>query len=628
MMPLFKKVIKPLILITLCLSSVLIFASPIQAQSSLNLSMDAPDLSQFPKITLFLDASDSQSKFVYGMDLNNFSVFEDGVQRTVNEVQQLEPGLHTIIALNLGATLSNRANTTVPTRYEETIYTIASWLTGIQSTAANQYSLTSNEGTLIEKSQEKTTFTNTLQSYKPNLFNFEPSLASLTSALDVAAKPSLVEQSKQAILYITPLPLDQDLDKIAALQARAQEIGVPVNVWLVAPDTAANAPAVQYLNQLATATGGKFLFYTEDLTAPDPEEYVGRMRNIYRLRYTSTVSQSGTHSVKAVATYGNLTAETPETQFTIDLNMPSAVLINLPPQIDRVYAEGPEGKILQPSVITVQASITFPDGYKRQLRASRLYVDGEMIVENTEEPFDYFGWQLDEYRFSGEHLVAVEVEDILGFRNISPPASVMITVASLYPSWLVSILKFINTGGWVPLLVVAAGGSLLAGLRLRRRWMENRRNQGFSDSYGELDDPMLQNVPGLGSALETDYYAETNNPQNPAAANPRDSAPRLLWVGKTPPPAGIKEIVLENQETIIGSDDTQSSIVLAEPAISPQHALLIKNERGSVKIADLGSDSGTWVNYAPVSSAGLLLHNGDLIRIGSLTFRYKIGKVY
>ena len=141
----------------------------------------------------------------------------------------------------------------------------------------------SNEGTLVEKSQEKTTFTNTLQNYKPNLFNFEPNLTSLSSALDVAAKPSLVEQSKQAILYITPLPLDQDLSKIAALQARAQEIGVPVNVWLVAPDTAANAPALQYLNQLATATGGKFLFYTEGLTAPDPEEYVGRMRNIYRL---------------------------------------------------------------------------------------------------------------------------------------------------------------------------------------------------------------------------------------------------------------------------------------------------------------------------------------------------------
>ncbi len=628
MMFLFKKVIKTLSLLALCLSSVLISASPIQAQSSLNLSMSTPDLSQFPKITLFLDASDSQSKFVPGLDLDNFSVFEDGVQRTVNEVQQLEPGLHTIIALNLGATLSNRTNTSVPTRYEETIYTIASWITAIQSTAANQYSLTSNEGTLVEKSQEKTSFTNILQNYNPNLFNFEPDLVSLTNALDVAAKPSLVAQSKQAILYITPLPLDQDLDKIAALQARAQEIGVPVNVWLVAPDTAANAPALQYLNQLATATGGKFLFYTEELSAPDPEEYVGRMRNIYRLRYTSTVSQSGSHTIKAVASYGNLTAETPETQFTIDLNLPTAVLINLPPQIDRVYAEGTEGKILQPSVITLQASITFPDGYERQLRASRLYVDGEVLVENTEDPFDYFGWQLDEYRYSGEHLVAVEVEDILGFRNISPPASILITVASPYPNWFVSILKFINSGGWIPLAVVAATGSLLTGLRLRRRWVENRRNQNISGSSGGLDDPMLQSVPGLGSALETDYYSETNSQQNTAAVNPRDTAPRLIWAGKTPAPGNMKEIILEIPKTIIGSDSAQAGIVLDDPAVSPQHALLIKNERGSVKIADLGSENGTWVNYAPVSSAGLLLHNGDLVRIGSLTFRYKIGKIY
>lgn len=624
-MSLFKKAFKTLALLTLCFSSVLVFVSPIEAQSSLNLSMDTPDLSQFPKITLYLDATDSQNKFVYGLDLNNFSVFEDGIQRTVNEVQQLEPGLHTIIALNLGATLSNRANTSVPTRYEETIYTIASWLTNIQSSAANQYTLTSNEGTLVEKSQEKTSFTNTLQSYKPNLFNFEPSLASLTSALDVAAKPTLVEQSKQAILYITPLPLDQDLDKIAALQARAQEIGVPVNVWLVAPDTAANAPAVQYLNQLATATGGKFLFYTENLTAPDPEEYVGRMRNIYRLRYTSTVSQSGTHTIRAVAAYGNLTAETPDTQFTINLNMPTAVLINLPPEINRTYTEGVDGKILQPSVITLQAVITFPDGYKRQLRASRLYVDGEVLVENTEEPFDYFGWQLDEYRFSGEHLVAVEVEDILGFRNISPPASVLINVASPYPLWLVAVLRFINIGGWIPLAVIAAFGSVFAGLRLRRRWVENRQSRSEAGFEG-IDDPMLQSVPGLGSTLETEYYSETNSRQ--VAASPTDVAPRLTWAGNTPAPAGMKEIILEKQETIIGSDGAQAGIVANDPHVSPQHALLIKNERGSVKIADLGSESGTWVNYAPVSSAGLLLHNGDLIRIGSLTFRYKIGKIY
>jgi len=621
--------VKFFLLLAFCAASLLAAVSPIQAQSSLNLRMETLDLSQFPKITLFLDAYDSQGKFIPGMDLDHFSVFEDGYQRTLNEVQELEPGLHTIIAFNLGATLSNRQNATLPTRYEETVYSLATWLNGIQSTAANQYSLVSNEGILVEKSQEKTSFTNILQNYKPNLFNFEPSLESLSSSLEIAAKPSLIAQSKPAILYITPLPLDQDLAKIASIQARAQEIGVPVNVWLVAPETASNAPALQYLNQLATATGGKFLFYMEGSAAPDAEEYVGRMRNIYRLRYTSAVNQSGDHTIRVTSVFGNLSAETPEMQFSIDLNLPTAVLTNLPPEIRRAYSESADGsgKMLQPAVITLQAAITFPDGYERQLKASRLYADGEMVVENTEEPFDYFGWQLEEYQYSGEHLLAVEVEDILGFRNISPPAAVMILVASPYPDWLTGILKFVNQGGWIPLSIIAAGGSLYAGLRLRKRWLARRKEAGdIFEGEAALQDPMLQSVPGLGSVVDTDYLSMQSRENNAPGSN-QETAPALLWAGKEAPPADLREIYLEKPEIILGSDAAQCGVVLPPSAASPQHAKLMRNERGSVSIADLDSETGTWVNFAPVSKAGVLLHQGDLIQIGSLTFRYRIGSI-
>ena len=48
-------------------------------------------------------------------------------------------------------------------------------------------------------------------------------------------------------------------------------------------------------------------------------------------------------------------------------------------------------------------------------------------------------------------------------------------------------------------------------------------------------------------------------------------------------------------------------------------------ESGAVRLADLGSESGTWVNFAPVSSKGVILNNGDLVRIGELDFRYQIG---
>lgn len=601
--------------------------SPISAQSGLTLSLEALELDQFPKITLFLNAYDGQGKFIRGMDLDNFKVYEDGIERTINEAQELEPGLHTIIAINLGATLSNRANAAVPTRYEETIFSIASWLNDIESDATNQYSLTSNEGVLVESAQEKNSFTNILQNYKPNLYNFEPNLTSLIAALDIASKPSLVSQSKQAILYITPLPLDQDLDDLLALQSKAQESGVPVNIWLVAPDTAINSPAVQYLNQLSAATGGKFLFYTEESATPDPEEYVGRLRNTYRLRYTSTVSQSGDHNVRVATQYGNLSAETADRSFSIMLSQPRATLVNFPEVINREYVEniGTSGRSLQPLVTTLQAIITFPDGYSRQLKASRLYVDGEVIIENTEAPFDYFGWNLESYQYSGEHLIAVEIEDILGFRFISNPQSITVNVASLYPGWLTGILRFINLGGWIPLMILALGSSVFVGWRLRRQIISRRAEEGVALYEDGTPDPIIQSVPGLDSSIDERIYSRQSS--GDIERDPVDIAPRLVNIASKNPSGLDQEIILTENELIIGSDASQAQLVLEFPFISPMHASLKKSSRGSVSIADLGSESGTWVNYAPVSSAGVLLHNDDLVQIGKLFYRYRIGKL-
>ena len=78
---------------------------------------------------------------------------------------------------------------------------------------------------------------------------------------------------------------------------------------------------------------------------------------------------------------------------------------------------------------------------------------------------------------------------------------------------------------------------------------------------------------------------------------------------------------------IIGSDQSQSTIAIRSEGVSTQHACLVRHESGAVTIADLGSESGTWVNYAPVSSKGLVLNDGDLVQIGSMAFRYRISRV-
>jgi hypothetical protein len=599
----------------------ILFSIPMSifAQSSFYLFLYPPDLSDFPKVTLFLDAYDPQGQFIPTMDLNSFTIMENGIGRAVNEVQLIEPGLHTIFALNLGATLSKRANETVPTRFEEAVFAVADWLNGLDTGTQDQYSLTSSEGLLAVNLQDKADFTFRLQNYKPNLFNFQPDFSALNLALETAEKPNLISQSKETIIYITPLPLDQSLDEIPVLQARAVSTGVPVHIWLMAPETASNSPALEALSQLSAATGGTFLHYTEDTALPDPEDFIGRLRNLYRLRYTSEINQSGTHSLLVSGIYGNQDGQSNEVSFNIDLNLPTIYLKDLPSSIDRKYENTGGGRVLQPGVITVAAEVIFPDGYERQLEATRFYVDGEVVAENKEAPFDFFGWPLEEYQFSGEHLVSVEVEDILGFRSISPPVTIMINVESAYPAWITAALRFFMNGGWIIAAVLALGGTAYAGVRLRRR-LSNRDQEVDEALNGEID-PLEQSVPGLGYG-----YAEavSRSSSGTGRLSRQVVPPRFVWENGSPRPPE-KTFEIEQPQVIIGSDPAQSDFTLDSPAVSPQHACLARSESGAVTIADLGSETGTWVNFAPVSAAGTILNDGDLIRIGKVTFRYHIG---
>ena len=615
-----KKIRTSGIVLFLLLISIL----PVYAQGSLNIIVYPPDISKFPNVGIYVDAYDAQGKFIPGLDLNSFTILEDGLEMPVNETQLLEPGLHTIVAINLGATLSNRANASIPTRFESVVFDLADWLNNLRSGGTNQYSLTSNEGVLVEKLQEKDAFTFQLQNYKPNLFNFEPDLTSLSAALDIASKPNLVVQSKQSILYITPLPLDTDIPQIAEMKTRALEMRVPVNVWLMAPDTASNSPAAIALNDLAVSTGGQFLLYTEETPSPNPESYVGLLRQIYLLRYTSNVNQSGAHTVSVKAMYGNQEAASAETPFSIDLTIPSAVLVDLPQTINRTYENSSGGRNLQPEFITLQAEVVFPDGYSRQLKATRLYVDGEVIAENTAEPYTFFPWPLTEYAFSGEHLVSVEVEDILGFRTISEPRAVFVSVESLYPDWLSGFLKFFNGGGWILFALMGIGGALFAAVKVQQRVQRRAEMPLNGDSPYTTDlDPLLQTIPGLEP--EPAQYVE-NRYRQPvyASSDELEPSPHLEQVGRDPFPVEIDLSITTTVKTI-GSSPEQSIIVLDHHSVSPVHARIRRLPAGSVALADMRSDTGTWVNYTPISTAGTVLKDGDLIKIGAFTFRYHLG---
>ena len=592
-------------------------STPTSAQGGLRAVLSQPDLSQFPSITTYVDVYDSQNHFVGNLNADQFTLQENGQERTINEATRIEPGLHTILALNLAPTLSNKI-TTDTTRYEDIIFILSSWLCNLQSQASNLYSFTSNERAFIQRSGDPQELLQTLQTYQPNLYNFEADQTSLSYAIDVAAQePQLANNAKQVIFYITPLPLDSELDQIPILAARAADIGIPVYVWLIANETSSNSQAADALRNLAKTTGGQFFLYNEKVEAPDPETYLSALRYTYRLRYTSAINQSGFHHIKVLVERGIQQAETEDVSFQIELLAPVVTIIALPPQIQRVWVDTEEGdRVLKPDFLTLQISVTFPDGYPRQLKYSRLIVDGQEVIKLEQQPFEWLGWPLDGFRVTGTHGILVEVEDILGFRSLSSSREVEISVDQRYTGFWGGFINFVNSGGWILFTMLLAFGGLVAYISLRRR---NPRPAaaGVEPAVTFSEDPLTQQVmiPSEPSRTAPESFNE-----------PMQLMPQLVPLSGDVlmEPQKKSAIHLINIDITVGSDPKQANLVLDHPSVSALHARIRRSTQGTLILADLGSETGTWINYAPVSKKGTVLQNNDLIHFGEAAYRFEL----
>lgn len=620
-----KKAISVFLLLAVMFYFAFFTDASVKAQSGLRLRLSEADLSQFPKVTFYLDVYDQRGGFVSDLTLRNVRLTEDGQDRIVNETFLTQPGLDAIVAINLSSTLSNRSSSGA-TRFQELNAVLLNWINFLPVTSEmDRYTLTGNEGVLVERNKERSAFTQALQKYQPNLFNLKPTLASLESALEIAAKGSVVQYGKQAIFYLTALPVESELQKLPNLIQRANQLKVPVFVWLVAADASENSQAALALNELAQKTGGQFFLYGESKQAPNPEEYFLPLRYTYRVRYTSAVKESGSHRVAVQVQRGDQTAISPELKFSITLGNPIPELVNAPLQLTRDWvADANNNLVLQPDLIILQVKVNFPDGYPRQLKASRLIVDGQVVIQNTQPPFEYFGWPLRNYRSSGDHTLQVEVEDILGYAGKSITITIPITVPPRTTSFWVRVVDFLSNGGWM----IPAGLLLAAGFYFayqQREHLIHLLEKRKAEKEMETFDPLTQPVLTENGEVVDGRIAEGNlqpNQTAPSTAAP----PRLVWAGSKPPAKEYQSIALTQSEMTIGRDAKECQIILRLPSIERVHAVISLAADGHARIANRSEKNGTWLNYAPLSTTGTILHAGDLIHFGQVAFRYEIGK--
>jgi hypothetical protein len=595
------------------LGCLLLFAGqvPVQAQgqNTQRISLYALDTGAFPTLTAGLDVSNAAGNAISGLKADAITLFEDKQSRPIDTFKEVQLGVTFALALDPGPSFAYRDINAV-TRFDKVVLAIKNWAAAHADALGDDLSLVPTYGTLSAHLGTTAAFLEVLAGYQPNLQAISPSVDTLARALDAVTEPPRQAGMKPTVLFISsPTPADS-IQTLQNLTERAIAQRVRVDVWVVVSKDFFTSSGATALKDLAIQTGGQYALFSGDEVLPDPESYLSPLRPSYRLAYTSGILTSGAHTLSVQASLEAETVTSDLRTFEINVQPPNPILVSPPQQIVR---QAPDVRTTAttaflPTQQSIDIIIEFPDGRKRALVRTTLFVDDQKVAENTAEPFNRFTWDLRLYSASGQHILRVEAVDSFGLNKTSLGVPVAITIVKPQTG----ILPFLSRNSlWVALAAILSSGAvlvmILAGGRIRRR----RRPV---DRKADLD-PLTQPVDGL---------MDGHNIKLPWKRPARQADAFLERLKEDGEPVLAAPIPVTTPEMTFGSDPLQATRILDDASVSPLHARLVE-QNGEYILSDERSTSGTWVNYEELTAPRRLQH-GDVLHIGRLSYRFKLRK--
>jgi hypothetical protein len=583
----------------------------------------APDLSQFPTIGFYFGVYDASGNFINDLTNPDIQLLENGHSVTITELTKVQPGIQTIVAVTPSLIMGSRLTNTT-TGYDVIRNALVQWAQSLKAGTPDDFSFSVPGGLQIVREKDPARLAQALQAYQPDFKPQQVNLVSLTQAIDLGTDPNPNTYMKRSILYVTALPSQDMLNSIPNLTSRAMQLGIRISIWLVAPpkDTGVQQSAAPLI-EMARKTGGSFFIFTGSEALPDYNTDLASLRYLYHLSYNSVAKMGGEQTLGIHVGRPGLEINGTPLKYKLTIAPPNPMFLAPPAQIKRVLVPNQSRLVTEPQYdtkdVVLKALIEFPDGHPRQIKASRLYVDDKLVVENTRPPFDQFRWNLEAYTDSSSHMLRIEVEDVLGSVNtsINVPVDVVVdqppgfSLSRLIPVPLkgagLAILISLFVAGIVLLIVL-----LVPGIRSRFGRLSPKKTQIERD-------PLTQPV----KIYQERVSAATHSPTVPRSLTGLSAPARLVRLSEGGHPLPASAILLNRREIVIGSDSAQATCLIEDPSVSKVHARLIYAD-GAFMIADANSVAGTWINYTPVSSLGVQLEHGDMIHIGRVAFRFEL----
>jgi len=431
-----------------------------------------------------------------------------------------------------------------------------------------------------------------LDGYQGNMRNLQPSLASLTLAIQSLELSAYKLDS--VLLFITPYLPPNLLPEFYELVERATSMNVPVHTWIVMDSTMIGSAYESNLRSALTASGGSLNTFTGTEQVPNPQDYLEGKGYQYSVSYNSEIKETGVSDLAVEVSFESgtrLTSAIVELDLTVEPTKLS--FINPPNMLEIIQTDE---DTIQPLSLPVEVLIEFPDNHPRQIKSSTLFINGDRVSTNQAPPYGSFVIDLLEYVQEEQLILEVQLEDELGLRGRTP--SHTITLDVFQPESQLEATWYSNPLLWLGILALAG---LLALFIFRKPKPKPEAEKQESPATkpdkqaAELPSSSFVTLKKFGSLIKLDPD------QSPSAEKP---------------------YLLTEEITLIGRDPGLANLVLDKPFLEPLHAEIHFFPDGRIRLTDFNSTSGTYVNYKPISTHGVNLQHSDLIHFGSLLFRF------
>ena len=595
----------------------LIVVNPALAQAGATYFVSDVDAATFPVVTFNLRAVDFENKVVSSLDAPNaVSVYENGEQASdVTVTPKADGPINYIFVIDQGYG-SNYIQFQV-TNLRQIFSTLVSggffiddldtvMVLGRQNISGDRTT------TLLPATQTGSDLT----TWAAN-FNFERStrntkgLLAIEDAIQEMESLNAVPGSEtDAIIFLTRYIEDPSTTVAPTSAQNTAELAREAHISIYVLQTDVNQYRKDALEILADGSNGQYVGLSRS-------NFLGQTTSIYQFLDTQrTYYQVSYRSPIAEATRREITINAPVRQddgqsgsYEISLQEPG-VEITKPIANSTIRREAAEESeeptpIFDVSRIPVLASVSWPDGYPRQIEAAELYVNGNLEqslqMESGQSVLE-FEWDLSDIATPGANNTALEVRvtDELGFMTTKQTSVNVEVIVPEEKSGLGAISPLIASLGAVGLCIVGIGALAILGVAFYFiRKSSASRTVAQTDVVESKATIVGDEVEGVSLALLT------------------------LVEG----PSGLKDEVFKitTLTTKIGRDPSWSDLTFyedEESSVSRRHCVIKLDDDNVFRLIDQGSSAGSRLNGRELQpETPVDLDDGDEIVLGNLAQR-------